>query len=165
MCNLSGAVSLIVTAAAAIAAMSSAYTAHSTLQQQREAEKNKYQFIKTEIVLKKFQEILLTFAEINATAQHSWSTDRAKILKELTLNLRDLITVVSTLDPEIGQKLHNWRTVKDKNNDSIPRTVDYILGQNNSIIGEDQKSFMLKKAEELRSIQDELFKTVKDKQN
>lgn len=57
-------------------------------------------------------------------------------------------------------KIEKWRISTDSEGDSIPRVVDYFLGEIGGIIGDKYDDFLFSKAEELRNIQDQAFEEV-----
>ncbi|QJX02742.1 hypothetical protein HML84_16030 [Alcanivorax sp. IO_7] len=116
--------------------------------------------MKDEALLKNIQSLIVTFANIHATAKQDWSTGRIERLRSLAGNLRYAETVIKSLNPSIGAKVERWRISSDADNESIQRVVEYILGGLGAIIGDKYDDFLFSKAEDLRRIQDDAFEDI-----
>ena len=143
---------------AAVASIAAAFTAHSAYKYQQHLEKNRHEFTKLQVTLNHFHKLMDTFAEISAISEADWSDERTKQLHNHAVSLRQTITVIGSLHPESGNRLHAWRTEHDPNGVGMSQVVDYILGQQGAIVGDKYNYFFRFKSRELRSIQDALFR-------
>lgn len=125
---------------------------------QRDIARARQQLLKGDVLLKRMQHLIAIFADIHATAKEEWSDERSKKLADLSGELRYSKTVIKSLHPNIGEKIECWHTGKDKQHNSISGVIEYTLGQIGANIGDKYDEFLFAKAEELRKIQDHLFK-------
>lgn len=153
-------VAAIATVFAGIATFAAAVTAYFAYKLQRNLVKSKQQLIKSDNLLKNIQSLIVTFANIHATAKQDWSTERTEKLRSLNENLRYTETVIRSLNPSIGEKVEKWRISPDAHGDSISRIAGYILGGLGATIGDKYDHFLFSKAEDLRRIQDEVFEEI-----
>jgi len=151
-------VSAAATVFAGIATIAAAIAAILAYRLQRALAESRQQLLKGDTLLKNIQSLIATFADVHATAKQDWSTERTEKLRLLSENIRYTETVIKSLNPEIGARVEEWRISKDGQGDSILRVVDYVLGGVGAIIGDKYDAFLFSKAEDLRKIQDEIFK-------
>lgn len=142
----------------AAATIFAAVTAWLAYKLQRDIARNRQELLKGDVLVKEIQSLITVFADIHATAKEDWSDERKEALAALSGELRYTKTVIKSLHPGIGQKIEQWHISKDEQNNSIPRVVEYALGEMGAIIGDKYDKFLFAKAEELRKIQDDLFK-------
>jgi hypothetical protein len=152
--------SAIATIFAAVATAAAAITTHLAYKFHRSIEKNRQYLLKGEVLLKNIQSLIVTFANVHATAKEDCSVERTEKLRLLSKEIKYTATIIASLSPTVGAKIESWRISKDRKGDSIPRIVDYILCGTGAIIGDNHDDFLFKKSTELRTIQDELFKEI-----
>ncbi|MBM1145599.1 hypothetical protein GN155_017580, partial [Alcanivorax sp. ZXX171] len=129
-------ISATATVFAGVATAAAAFTAILAYRLQRTLAESRRQLLKDEALLKNIQSLIVTFANIHATAKQDWSTGRIERLRSLAGNLRYAETVIKSLNPSIGAKVERWRISSDADNESIQRVVEYILGGLGAIIGD-----------------------------
>ena len=150
-------IAAIFSTVAAIAAAITAKRAHSFQQQ---IEKSRHQLSKLELTLRNLQELMVTFAEVQAISESVYSDDRKQQLKEHAHELRKKITIIDSLHPEIGYNLNLWRAEKDHLGNSISQIVDYELGNIGAIVGDKYNDFFYRKSRELSVIQTMLLNEI-----
>ena len=101
--------------------------------------------------------LMSTFTEIKVIAKDDHAPDRGPTLKSLARQLRYYESIVQSLSPQIGRKLHHWSN-KEIDSYSNPRLISYMLGYYESHIGDSCDTFFDQKIEMLIEIQDEIFK-------
>lgn len=125
---------------------------------QRDIARTRQALLKGDVLLKRMQYLIAIFADIHATAKEEWSDERSKKLADLSKELRYSKTVIKSLHPSTGEKIECWHSGTDKQHDSIPRVIEYTLGEIGANIADKYDEFLFAKSEELRKIQDDLFK-------
>lgn len=153
-------VSAVATVFAGIATFAAAVTACFAYKLQRTLAKSRQQLIKGDSLLKNIQSLIVTFANVHATAKKDWSTERTEKLRSLYKNLLYTETVIKSLNPNVGGKVEKWRISSNAQGDSIPRIAGYILGGLGATVGDKYDQFLFSKAEDLRRIQDEVFEEI-----
>ena len=126
----------------------------------RSLEKNRQYLLKGDALLKNFQSLIITFANVHATAKEDCSNERSEKIRSLSKEIKYTSIIIASLNPDVGAQIESWRLSKDSKGDSLPRTVDYMLGNLGGSIGDNDYDFLYKKLSELRAIQDDIFKTM-----
>lgn len=142
---------------AALATVVVAILAYFTYRHQKRSDKNSLQLLQNEAVVKHIQELMIIFAEIRAISETEWSDGRTQELNQRAKALRKAITVIGSLHPDTGNRLHSWCSEKDQHGNSISSVVDYELGNIGAITGNKHTRYFKKKSRELRNIQDLFF--------
>lgn len=153
-------ISAISAALAALAAFFSLIAARYTYKLQKSIEKNRQAELINEALIKNIQSLLLTFANIRAAASGDWSPERTSKLQTLSDELRYTCTVIESLNEVIGEKIRLWRIEKSSEGYSIPREIDYVLGNMGAISGEKYNNFFSEKSAKLIAIRNEAYKEV-----
>ena len=153
-------ISVIVASISAFTTIITCVIAYKVFNWHRDIESNKQIIIRNEILIVNLQSVLVTFANIHATAKEEWSDERSKKLTFLSNELNYKIIVVSSLNIDIGNKLTEWQGVKGDDGNSISYVIHMILGSLGAIIGTKYDEFLLEKATSLRKIQDELYSSM-----
>lgn len=151
-------VSAAATVFSGIATIAAARAATLAYRLQQALAESRQQLLKGDTLLKNIQSLIATFADVHATARQDWSTERTEKLRLLSENIRYTETVIKSLNSKIGARVEEWRISNDSQGNSIPRVVDYVLGRIGATVGDKYDAFLFSKAEDLRMIQDEVFK-------
>ena len=118
--------------------------------------------VENELLLKNFQTLIATFAEIAAVATAEWSNDRTERLRLLSDKLKATEAIIGSLDSSVGDELRSWRQYNDMNRQSIYIVVNHSLAFCGGIIGQAQENFLNERAEELRRIQKNILNRINE---
>jgi len=147
----------------AFAALKANSTAKIALKFQRQLEENQQQLMKNEFLLKNYQTLIATFAQIEAIAKDGWSQERSSLLEEMSKKLTLNCAIVKSLNREIGSMIQQWERSIDSDGNSIPRIITMTLGHTGSIINDKYDKFFTRKSDELYKIQEKIFSLITQK--
>lgn len=151
---------LVFSSIAATGAIIAAVAAVLAYMLQRSLAKSRQRLIKGDVLLKNIQSLIVTFADVRATAKEDSSPQRAEKLRLLSRDLRYIETVIKSLHPGIGEKFEHWHVTPDDEGCHVSGVVDYELGFLGADTGSKYERFFCAKAAELGNIQDDFFEEI-----
>lgn len=160
--NWSDWISAIAAVFSFLATSLAAWVAYGAKKLQKAIAKSSIGLVENELLLKNFQTLIATFAEIVAVATSEWSSDRTERLRLLSDKLKVTEAIIGSLDASVGDELQKWRQYKDSNRHSICIVVNNSLAFHGAIIGSTQEKFLGERAHELKKIQKNILNRIND---